>query len=64
MPKYKIIDIFICINNIDKKKCLTLNKPYKVLQMCRQYDYNIWYLIKNDTGQEVWYDSERFKPRQ
>ena len=63
MPIRKIIDIFICINNTDKKNCLTLNKPYKVLQMCRLYDTDIYYLIKNDKGQEDWYIEERFKQK-
>lgn len=57
------IDVYICIDNTDEKQYLTINKPYRVKQMCRNSFFDIYYLIKNDKGLEDWYIDKRFRPR-
>ena len=57
------IDVYICIDNSREEKHLTIGKPYRVVSMCRDCVYDIYFLIKNDTRQTTWYKSTRFRPR-
>jgi len=57
------IDVYICIDNTDEKQYLTIGKPYRVIQMCRNSFFDIYYLIKNNKGIKDWYISSRFRPR-
>ena len=57
MPKYKIIDIFICINNIDKNRyyiVLLSSRPYS--KYSRIYADTIEWLSKNN----IYYDNILF----
>ncbi len=57
------IDVYICIDNTGETKYLTIGKPYRVIQMCRDCIYDIYFFIKNDKRRESWYKSSRFRPR-
>lgn len=51
------IDVFICINNTDVDKYLTIGKPYRVLAINRDHLFNLYFFVKNNKRQEVYYPS-------
>jgi hypothetical protein len=57
------IDVYICIDNSNEQKCLTIGKPYRVLSICRDCVYEQFVFIKNDKQKEGWYHIKRFRPR-
>ena len=46
----------ICINNFDATELLTINKTYEVIKNNKGQ-----YLIKDNSGEERWYNANRFK---
>lgn len=57
------INVYICINNIDVDKEITIGKPYRILAINRDHLYNLFYYIKNNKRQEMYYPAWRFRPR-
>lgn len=55
-------DVYICIDNSDNTKLLTICKPYRALLMYRQDDF-LYILIKANNRQEMWFKLNRFRPR-
>jgi hypothetical protein len=56
------IDVYICIDSKDEK-FLTVGRPYRVLSIIRDHLFNLYYYIKNNKGEERYYPSWRFRPR-
>ena len=58
--KFKEGDIVICI--INSRATLTIGKEYKVKRLYVDDDYTDL-ILDNDKGEETWYDSMRFIPK-
>ena len=54
------IDVYICIDNKDQEKYLTIGRPYRVLFINRDHLFNQYYFIKNNKRQEMYYPAWRF----
>lgn len=57
------IDVYICIDNKDIEKYLTIGRPYRVIAIIRDHFFNQYFHIKNNRGEERYYPKERFKPK-
>ena len=57
------IDVYICIDNKEVEKYLTLGKPYRVLAIIRDHLFNLHYFVKTNKQIEMYFPSWRFKPR-
>ena len=57
------IDVYICIDNKDEEKALTIGRPYRVLAIIRDHLFNQYFYIKNNKQEEKKYPIWRFKPR-
>jgi hypothetical protein len=57
------IDIYICINNINEKEYLTIGRPYRIIQICRDNYNEILFMIKNNKNEINWYNNSLFKIR-
>lgn len=56
-------DVYICLDNSGKEEYLTIGKPYRVLAINRDHLFNLYFFVKNNKRQEVYYPSWRFRPR-
>jgi hypothetical protein len=56
------IDVYICIDNSNEEKDLTLGRPYRVL-LIRRDNLDIKILVKTNKRIERWFNLERFRPR-
>ena len=56
-------DVYICLDNTGEKGNLTMGKPYRLLAINRDYTFELYVLIKDDTLELGWYKLNKFRPR-